>query len=289
MEQTTTLYVDGTFKSAPPLFAQVYVVLAEIYGAVIPVVYGLLPNKTRQTYSNFTRMLLEIAPNMQPTRILCDFEIAAVSAFRERFPNATICGCYFHLAQNMQKHLAQQGLRERYNNEADFALQAKMILALAFVPIPQINKAIDQLSKAIPDELQDLLNWFEDNYVGRPGRRGNARRPPIFAVEMWNLYDRVLQNVDRTNNHSEAANRRLQNELGMDHPTIWKFVEALKKIQKGRDLHLQQIIAGHGPQAKLRKYVQADERISRLVNDFYNRNILDFLRGISYNFEMSQN
>lgn len=289
MEQARTIYVDGTFKSAPPLFAQVYVVLAEIYGAVIPVLYGLLPNKSKHTYMNFIGMVLEIATNMQPTRILCDFEIAAISAFRERFPNATICGCFFHLAQNMQKHLAQQGLRERYNSEANFAIQAKMILALAFVPIPQLDEAIEQLSKAIPNELQELLNWFEDNYVGRPGRRGNARRPPIFAVDMWNLHERVLHNVDRTNNHSEAANRRLQNELGMDHPTIWKFIEALRNIQKGRDLYLQQIIAGHEPSQKLKKYVQADERISRLVRNFDHRNILDFLKGIAYNFEMSQN
>ena len=195
-----------------------------------------------------------MAPNMQPTRILCDFELAAVNAFQEQFPNATICGCFFHLAQNMQKHLAQQGLRERYNNEPDFALSAKMILALAFVPIAQIDKAFDQLSESLPNELQGLCNWFEDNYIGRPGRRGNARRPPLFPVAMWNLHDRVVQGVDRTNNHSEAANRRLQNELGMDHPTIWKFIEALKNIQKGRDLFLEQIIGGHEPPKKLLKY-----------------------------------
>nr|CAD7570981.1 unnamed protein product [Timema californicum] len=34
---------------------------------------------------------------------------------------------------------------------------------------------------------------------------------------------------NRTNNHAEAAHRRLGTELGMQHPTIWKCIDALRK------------------------------------------------------------
>lgn len=286
LEQTEIWYVDGTFKSAPLLFSQVYIILAEVYGAVVPVIYALLPNKRKATYSSLIRMITEIKPGVNPRRIICDFEIAAFSAFKEQFPEARICGCFFHLSQNLQKQVSIMGLRQRYNNDADFALKAKMILSLAYVPPEHLDEAVDLLSDELPGELQELLNWFEDNYIGRPGRRANTRRPPLFPVPMWNLNNRVLEGLDRTNNHAEAANRRLQSELGMTNPTIWKFIDSIKTIQQGRDMFLQQIVAGHEPPKKLRKYVQADERILRLVRSFDERNILDFLKGVAYNFEI---
>ncbi|KAK9731894.1 hypothetical protein QE152_g13277 [Popillia japonica] len=64
---------------------------------------------------------------------------------------------------------------------------------------------------------------------------------------MWNMYDRVLNLQDRTNNHAEAAHRRLQIELTIsaDHLTMWKFIECLRKIQAYSDLYYEQLVAGH--------------------------------------------
>ena len=64
---------------------------------------------------------------------------------------------------------------------------------------------------------------------------------------------RTLSGENRTNNHAEATNRKLQVEFGMEHPTIWKFVNTLHKIQKSRDTFLEQLIAGHAPPSKLKK------------------------------------
>nr|CAD7259810.1 unnamed protein product [Timema shepardi] len=38
----------------------------------------------------------------------------------------------------------------------------------------------------------------------------------------------------RTNNHAEAEHRRLGTELGIQHPTIWKFIDALRKVQAAK-------------------------------------------------------
>ncbi|KAK9694590.1 hypothetical protein QE152_g33450 [Popillia japonica] len=92
---------------------------------------------------------------------------------------------------------------------------------------------------------------------------------------MWNLYQRTIDREERTNNHAEAANRRLRSELGMHHPTIWKYIDGLRKVQKGRDAYFEQLIAGHLPPMKLKKYRDADERIRRIVLDYGNRDPLD--------------
>lgn len=279
-------FVDGTFSTAPQLFYQIYVIMAKKFGAVHPVIYALLPNKQTNTYMRMIALLKEVEPNLNPRKISCDYELAAINAFQEAFPACEILGCFFHLVKNMRKHLGNLQLLGRYNNDADFALYARMVTSLAFVPIHDLDTAVDELATEIPLELQPLLQWFEDSYLGRPNRRGNGRNRPIFPPETWSVYTRVLTDTDRTNNHAEAAHRRLQSELSMDRPTIWKLIYSLKQIQRGRDVFFEQLAAGAEPPRKKKKYIDSDNRIKCIVMDYENRSVIEYLRGISHNYVM---
>ena len=73
----------------------------------------------------------------------------------------------------------------------------------------------------------------------------------------------------------------------MQHPTLWRFIDSLRKIQKGRDAFYEALIAGRRAPEKLKKFRMADERISHLLEDYSNRSTLDFLKGIAYNYQMS--
>ncbi|XP_063931856.1 uncharacterized protein LOC135143846 [Zophobas morio] len=264
LEESDHWFVDGTFRSTPSLFYQVYIIMAKKFDAVHSIIYGLLPGKSTSVYESFINMLKELFPKpLNRKRISCYFELAAINAFKD------------------------EGLLRRYNNKADFALNARMITSLAFVLFEDIDGAIETLSEQIPQELQPILNWFEDFYVERPNRRSVSRRNPMFPPKTWNLYHRVLNRIDRTNNHAEAAHRRLQNELSMDHPTLWKFLDTLKIIQKGRDIFYEQLVAGKSPPAKLKKYQDADRRIFKIVESYHQENILEYLRGLSHNYEMN--
>ena len=160
-----------------------------------------------------------------------------------------------------------------------------MIIALTFVPLEKIDEYMDTLAAVLPDELIALFYWFEDNYIGRQNRHQNARLNPIFAPKIWNLYERTINNEHRTNNHAEAANRRLQYELGMHHPTIWKFIDALRKVQ-GRDAFLEKLIAGYPPPKKLKKSRDIDERIKKVIMEVESLDPIDFLKGVAHNYEM---
>ncbi|KRY30752.1 28S ribosomal protein S15, mitochondrial [Trichinella spiralis] len=118
-----------------------------------------------------------------------------------------------------------------YKNDADFALQAKIIIPLASVPIDGLEQVVDNLAGHIPDELQLLLDWFEDSYV-------------------------VVKIVEVV----------LKAELGMAHATIWKLIESLRKVQHAGDLFYEQLVAGHQPPQKLKKLRDADERIAEIVS-----------------------
>ena len=143
--QMERLYVDGTFSLAPALFAQIYVIMANRRGFVLPVLYALLPNKEGRTYRRLFEAIKELWPYLNPSSISIDFEQAAIGAIRAVFPNCAIHGCLFHLTKNMRKKLADEGLLSRYNIDPEFALSARIIVALSFIPIEDLDGALEAL------------------------------------------------------------------------------------------------------------------------------------------------
>ena len=99
---------------------------------------------------------------------------------------------------------------------------------------------------------------------GRRVGRQNRRRPPLFPVAMWNVQNRVINHLGRTNNYAEAAHRRVQLQLKTDHPTIWKLITDLKTVQRGRDTFHESLVAGHLPPKKLQRYIDCDRRLRKL-------------------------
>jgi len=60
---------------------------------------------------------------------------------------------------------------------------------LTFIPVEDIDDALLSLySDNLPNDVQPILDWFEDNYVRKIDRRGSGRRQPLFLHEMWNVY-----------------------------------------------------------------------------------------------------
>ena len=62
-------------------------------------------------------------------------------------------------------------------------MQCRMISAIAFVPPAGVVAAFETLSGEVPVGLTPILDYFEDNYIGRPDRRG-VRREPLFPIHL---------------------------------------------------------------------------------------------------------
>ena len=82
----------------------------------------------------------------------------------------------------------------------------RMTMALAFIPLPDLERAFDDLFNEIRNnfnnDMDDVLNYFEDTYIGRARR--NGRDNPMFAQELWNMYSRTRNHLPRTNNNVEG-------------------------------------------------------------------------------------
>jgi hypothetical protein len=70
------------------------------------------------------------------------------------------------------------------------------------------------------------------------------------------------------------------------HPTLWKFLDGMRRIQKGFDLDYEQHVAGHAPAVKRTRYAEADARILNKIADYKRNNVIEFLRGLSHNYRM---
>ena len=76
-------YANRTFKIAPKLFSQVYIVMTQKLRGVIPVLYALFPNKQKVTYSRLFTMIKECEPTVNPKSIVCDFELQHLQQSRK--------------------------------------------------------------------------------------------------------------------------------------------------------------------------------------------------------------
>jgi hypothetical protein len=75
-----------------------------------------------------------------------------------------------------------------------------MLAAIAFVPADDAVNAFDALvDVGHPEHAEPVVNYFEDNFIGRPYRRGN-RRNPVFPLTLWNVNGRVVESLPRTKN-----------------------------------------------------------------------------------------
>jgi len=137
----------------------------------------------------------------------------------------------------------------------------------------------------VANQLPPILNWLEDNHIGGPGRNNRRSRPALFPPEIWNMYQRTISGIDWINNHAEATHRRLKREFDVVYPSNWKFIDGLHRVQKGGDVAYEQYVCGEPGPVKRREYILADQRLLTTVND-YNRDIIEYLRGIEFNFLM---
>ncbi|CAF1223506.1 unnamed protein product [Rotaria sordida] len=159
------LFFDGTFKSCPNPFYQLYSVHSVNGELSTPKLYTLLPDKKGPTYISIFNIILNLCHMnnicLNPKFVTIDFEQAAINAIKLIFPNATIKGCNFHFNKCIYTKLQDLGFQSAFIsnkssdiNEINIRNLYKKTCALAFMPPEEISK----LWVMIMDEYQDIEN-----------------------------------------------------------------------------------------------------------------------------------
>ena len=96
-----------------------------------------------------------------------------------------------------------------------------------------------------------------------------------------------MLNQDRTNNFSEACHKQIKLYFSVDQPCLWKFIKGLQKIQEEFDNSHESVVAGSNKRNKVPAYEANDNNILRKVFNYDRDNMLEYLRGLSHNYNMN--
>ena len=115
-----------------------------------------------------------------------------------------------------------------------------------------------------------LLLTLRKNFIGRLLRR-NHRASPHFDIAFWNLYDRVLQRLPRSNNAAEGWHNAFNNAVGIADSSVPNLSRKLQAEQHSALLFRRQRELGQPQPKKKRIYQQIDDAFCVIVLDYDNR------------------
>lgn len=206
LRQCRTVYMDGTFKSCPRPYNQVFTILGNLNGFVIPFVHVLMAERTIGHYRQAlqavkTGVRRSTHHNWRPRLIVSDFELALRTAIETELPATRIGGCYFHFNQALWRKIQELGLSAPYQQNQRLKEVIRKVMAIGYLPLAVVHmnftalvgaRRTQRLTARYP-QLADFLTYVSNTYV-----RHRATFPP----PVWNVYDRGMD--QRTNNHVEG-------------------------------------------------------------------------------------
>jgi len=280
-------FADETFYVSPKEYTQLYTIHVLLGNSeTIPCVYAILKNKSIESYAAIFQCLHDMNPDrpLNPITITVDFEQAAITAFKEKFPEISVHGCFFHLSQNIWRRIQESGLQIKYCSDAEFALKSRCIAAIAFLPTEDIIRGFEILvyGEDYPDKLDPVVDYFESNYIGSISR-GRKRKRPNFQHSMWSQYQRVKNDLPRTTNSIEGWHNALKGVIQKAHPSMAALATKLRLEESNVAKKIERVKAGYPTKCKRKKYEAVDTRIKLLVDGYDSNNIMQYLRSIAQN------
>ena len=115
---------------------------------------------------------------------------------------------------------------------------------------------------------------------------GTGGKKTEFPIELWNIHDRVSANLPRSNNSIEGWHNAFAKRVSIAHPTINKLTDKIRREQSKFEVDIAQTRQGQEPKPKKAVYRKLDERITRLVNDYGNVDLGEYLTGLAANMSL---
>ena len=157
--------------------------------------------------------------------------------------------------------------------------------ALAYLPEKDVIDGFLWLKKNIQPNFEPMLNYLERIYIGKL-RKGSktARLEPRYPIPSWNLHNRVLNKLPRTNNAIESWHSRLKAEQKRE-MTLNKLVGLLRDEQANTDTTVLSLNLGNRKKRPKASIVK-DENLYNLCSEYKKKDMEKFLNFVSLNMRL---
>ena len=145
-----------------------------------------------------------------------------------------------------------------------------------FVPIEHVGQYIKRPLQAYPSTVP-FIEYFERSWLYNSN---------LHPHHLWNYYNAVLQDQQRTNNninHSEGRNNALNNAAACSTPSAARLMDILKKFNIDAELVVLHSLTGKPPTPKQKPaYIEIHERLKKTVESFTPANIQFYCRALGH-------
>ena len=236
--------------------------------------------------------MMELFPGLEwkTKYVVLDFEKAFMKAVNTVLPEIEFVLCFFHLSQSIHRHVGTLGLKtilqENSKCEYKWRLRVNMLKALAFVPCEDVSDAFVELSEAFNwGQFEILKDYFEMTYIGiwklkkgTNGRRpGMERTKPAYPIELWNVFNRTLDGLGRTNNKVEAFNKAFSKSLNQSKPPIWKLLGHFQTEASLVNSKLRHIESNSYKAKPNKRYAVVSKKLQRQTQAYDSNQKMDYL------------
>lgn len=270
-------FMDGTFKSAPKFFYQMFTIHTVKNEQYIPLLFILLPNKRQESYfvafQHIKKYFIDLNITLNVQRILVDFEISIHSAIIDVWPTIEIKGCRFHLGQSWWRKIQELGLSAEYKDQSsEISKFLKYVFGLPFLNPDEVENAFvfDLMSCDVSNNFEVLkfATYLMDNYV-----MNYALFPPRLWAESSN-------SMLRTTNSCEAFHSKFNSMFYSSHPNIFQFIEVIKNVQC--DVYIKIRSTGLLSKITRDKYLFLSHKLNAYKNGQISR--FEFIKTVSFKF-----
>lgn len=161
---------------------------------MFPVAYFLMTHKDKTSYKFIFERLKSFFPSAKPKIFMHDFELAAITAFRDIFPLTNIHGCFHHFSRAIQKSVTEKICETETKNSISLKQHISLLKSLSFVKPEDVLKYYDviinqQFYHDHQELMADFFTYFHGNFIGYENKQAR------FPIEIWNCHDLVKQGM----------------------------------------------------------------------------------------------